>query len=51
MDDLDIKIISMLQEDGRVSNAQIARDVGCSEGTVRHRLKRLFQARQDGIRI
>ena len=43
MDDLDIKIISMLQEDGRVSNAGIAREVGCSEPTVRRRLKRLIQ--------
>ncbi len=43
MDDLDIKIISMLQDDGRVSNAQIARDVGCSEPTVRRRLRRLIQ--------
>ncbi len=43
MDDLDIKIISMLQDDGRVSNVEIARDVGISEGTVRRRLKRLIQ--------
>ena len=43
MHDLDIKIISMLQDDGRVSNVEIARDVGISEGTVRRRLKRLIQ--------
>ena len=43
MDDIDIKIISMLQDDGRVSNAQIARDVGCSDPTVRRRLRRLIQ--------
>ena len=43
MDDLDIQIISMLQDDGRVSNAQIARTVGCSEPTVRRRLRRLIQ--------
>ena len=43
MDDLDIKIISMLQDDGRVSNAEIARDAGCSEPTVRRRLNRLIQ--------
>ena len=41
MDDLDSNIISMLQEDGRASNAGIARRVGVSEGTVRRRLKRL----------
>ena len=41
MDELDTKIIAMLQEDGRASNAGIARSVGVSEGTVRRRLKRL----------
>jgi Lrp/AsnC family transcriptional regulator for asnA, asnC and gidA len=41
MDELDTKIIAMLQEDGRSSNAGIARRVGVSEGTVRRRLKRL----------
>ena len=46
MDELDRKIIHILQEDGRASNARIARDVGVSEGTVRRRLKRLIQ---DGI--
>ncbi len=43
MHHLDIKIISMLQDDGRVSNVEIARDVGISEPTVRRRLKRLIQ--------
>ncbi len=43
MHDLDIKIISMLQANGRVSNVEIARNVGISEGTVRRRLKRLIQ--------
>ena len=46
MDELDRRIIHILQEDGRASNARIARDVGVSEGTVRRRLKRLIQ---DGI--
>ncbi len=41
MDEMDAKIIAMLQEDGRASNASIARSVGVSEGTVRRRLKRL----------
>lgn len=41
MDELDAKIVAMLQEDGRASNAGIARSVGVSEGTVRRRLKRL----------
>ena len=43
MDELDTKIIEILQEDGRASNAGIARKVGVSEGTVRRRLKRLVQ--------
>ena len=43
MDELDRKIIALLQKDGRASNAGIARGVGVSEGTVRRRLKRLVQ--------
>ncbi|MCS7206727.1 MAG: Lrp/AsnC family transcriptional regulator [Dehalococcoidia bacterium] len=43
MDDLDRKIITILQSDGRASNAYIARQVGVSEGTVRRRLKRLVK--------
>ena len=43
MDELDRKIIGLLQGDGRASNAKIAREVGVSEGTVRRRLRRLIQ--------
>ena len=46
MDELDRKIIGLLQQSGRASNARVAREVGVSEGTVRRRLKRLVQ---DGI--
>ncbi len=46
MDELDLKIIALLQTNGRASNARIARQVGVSEGTVRRRLKRLLQ---DGV--
>ncbi len=42
MDELDRKIINLLEHNGRASNARIARDVGVSEGTVRRRLKRLI---------
>ena len=49
MDELDTKIIEMLQEDGRASNAGIARSVGVSEGTVRRRLKRLID--EEYIRV
>ena len=43
MDELDRKVIHILQSDGRASNAKIAREVGVSEGTVRRRLRRLIQ--------
>ncbi len=43
MDELDRKIIQLLQVNGRASNARIARQVGVSEGTVRRRLRRLVQ--------
>lgn len=43
MDELDRKIIEILQLDGRASNARIAREVGVSEGTVRRRLRRLIK--------
>jgi Lrp/AsnC family transcriptional regulator for asnA, asnC and gidA len=46
LDELDRKVIRILQENGRASNARIARGVGVSEGTVRRRLKRLVQ---DGL--
>lgn len=40
--DLDEKIMGILQQDARVSNRQIARSLGVSEGFVRKRLKRLL---------
>ena len=43
MDELDSRIIALLQVDGRASNARIARDVGVSEGTVRRRLRNLIK--------
>tara|TARA_B100001750_G_scaffold117834_1_gene93445 strand:- start:837 stop:1277 length:441 start_codon:yes stop_codon:yes gene_type:complete len=49
MDELDRKIIQILQGNGRASNARIARDVDVSEGTVRRRLKTLVQ--QGSIKI
>lgn len=45
MDDLDRKIIEMLQLDGRASHAKMARDLGVSEGTIRRRLSKLLQDR------
>ena len=49
MDELDSRIIALLQAEGRASNAGIARKVGVSEGTVRRRLKRLIQ--EEYIRV
>ena len=49
MDELDNRIISLLQVDGRASNARIARDVGVSEGTVRRRLRNLIKG--DTIKV
>jgi Lrp/AsnC family transcriptional regulator, regulator for asnA, asnC and gidA len=42
MDELDRRIIDLLQLDGRASNAKIAREAGVTEGTVRRRLGRLL---------
>lgn len=44
-DELDRKIIEILQVDGRASHAKMARDLDVSEGTVRRRLARLLQDR------
>ncbi len=41
MDTLDREIIQLLQVNGRLNNAEIARAISVSEGTVRRRLKRL----------
>ena len=49
MDELDREIMSLLQIDGRASNAKIAREVGVSEGTVRRRLRRLIQ--EDVVKV
>lgn len=43
MDNLDIRIISLLQQDGMATNAGIARQIGVSEETVRRRLKRMVE--------
>jgi DNA-binding Lrp family transcriptional regulator/CheY-like chemotaxis protein len=43
LDDLDLDIVRALQQDGRRSNVEIARDLGVAESTVRKRLDRLLQ--------
>ncbi len=42
MDELDIKIISELQRDGRMPYTDIAKTLNVSEGTVRNRVARLI---------
>lgn len=44
LDDIDKSIISMLNEDGRLNNNEIARTLSVSEGTVRNRIKKLAEA-------
>jgi Lrp/AsnC family transcriptional regulator for asnA, asnC and gidA len=41
LDDLDRRIIDLLAHDARVSNRQIAEQLGVTEGTIRGRVKRL----------
>ncbi|WP_161629991.1 Lrp/AsnC family transcriptional regulator [Desulfogranum mediterraneum] len=43
LDRVDCEIISLLQEDGRISNIEIAKQINVSEGTVRSRLNRLIK--------
>jgi Lrp/AsnC family transcriptional regulator for asnA, asnC and gidA len=45
IDAVDSRIILLLQEDGRMSNKAIARELGIAESTVRTRLKRLIEDR------
>jgi Lrp/AsnC family transcriptional regulator for asnA, asnC and gidA len=43
-DEVDESIMSLLREDGRLSNREVARRLNVSEGTVRQRLKKLEDA-------
>ncbi len=51
MDRYDLAIVEALKEDARASNAQIARSVGVSEGTVRRRLRRLMDDKLVEVRV
>jgi len=44
MDRLDEKIIQILRENGRASNAEVARELKVSEGTIRRRIRKLVQS-------
>lgn len=46
IDDIDLKIISFLQEDGRITFKEIAQNIGVAERTVRLRVSNL---RESGI--
>jgi len=43
VDHLDIEIMQMLQQDGRVAYSAISRALNVSEATVRYRIKRLIE--------
>ena len=45
VDELDRKIIKMLQADGRLSNTEVARSLDITETTVRKRIARLLDER------
>jgi len=45
IDDTDREIMSILQKNSRVTNTEIARRLDISEGTVRHRIKKLVDER------
>ncbi|MHB8361549.1 MAG: Lrp/AsnC family transcriptional regulator, partial [Thermoplasmataceae archaeon] len=42
MDERDHQIIKLLEENSRLSNTEIARELKVSEGTIRKRIKRLL---------
>ncbi len=50
LDDLDRRIIERLGEDARVSNREIGREFGLTEGTIRARLKRLIESNTIRVR-
>jgi len=41
IDDVDKRIIKLLQKNGRLTNTEIAKELGVTEGTIRKRLNRL----------
>lgn len=49
LDVLDLKIIARLADNARISNREIARELGLTEGTIRTRLKRLTD--RNAIRV
>jgi DNA-binding Lrp family transcriptional regulator len=46
VDERDWKIIELLNRNARISNIEIAKNLGISEGTVRHRIQKMLN---DGV--
>ena len=46
LDDLDLRLIGLLRDDGRLPTATLARRLGVSRGTVQNRMDRLMR---DGV--
>jgi len=44
LDELDRKIVALLQQNGRIANLEIARQLGMAEATVRKRMERLLES-------
>lgn len=44
LDDVDRRIVAVLQQNGRTSNREIGRQLGVSEATVRNRISRLISS-------
>ena len=43
IDDIDNKIISLLKQNARISNTAVAKEIGLTEGAVRHRIDQLIK--------
>ena len=42
LDEVDLQIIRLLQNDGRMASSEIAKTIGIPEATIRYRLKKLI---------
>lgn len=51
LDDFDRQIVERLGRDARVSNREVGRELGVTEGTIRARLKRLFEANAISVSV
>ncbi len=43
LDDVDVKIISLLKENARATNTELAKKVNLTEGAIRHRIENLVK--------